>query len=256
MPEVLLVNPRRRSRKKAAKRGKKRTRTAAQKAATARMLAANRAKRGGTKKRRTRRARSSSVTTGVTIMRKTRRVRRTRKSSARRRNPINLGAMTRKPMALITPALIGAVGAVGVNTFMSRIVPRILPANMQATFMTGRVRYLTQGLAAIGLGMIAQKVGVKAGTAAKMAEGSLTVTLADAIRDVAGQAGVQLGGMGYYLPGRRASPPYSGAAAAPQVGRVNAMNGMGLYVTGPGSGTNVTPMKRRAGMGFGTGRTF
>jgi len=255
MPELLLVNPRRRSRKKAAKRGKKRTRSAAQKAATARMLAANRAKRGGSKKRRARRAKSSTVT-GVAIMRKTRRVRRGRKSAARRRNPINLGAMTRKPLAMLTPALIGAVGAVGVNTFMSRVVPRILPANMQATFMTGRVRYVTQALAAVALGMAAQKVGVKAATAAKMAEGSLTVTLADAIRDFAGQAGIQLGGMGYYLPGRRASPPYSGASAAPQVGRASAMNGMGLYVSGPGAGSNVTPMKRRSGMGFGVGRTF
>jgi len=247
MQELLLVNPRKR--RKGAKR-----RSAAQRAATKRMLAANRSRRANpAPKRRKRRAAAKASTVARVTRRTTRRAARrtTRRSTA---GGISFTAVARKPLAVLQPALIGAIGAVGVNTFMSRVVPRILPANMQAQFMTGRARYLTQGLAAIGLAMIAQKVGVKAAMAGKMAEGSLTVTMADAIRDVAGQAGIQLGGMGYYLPGRRASPPSRGAASAPQVGNVSAMNGMGLYVTGPGS--NVRQMPARAGMGFGTGRTF
>lgn len=186
-----------------------------------------------------------------------------RRSRARRRNPsrrgqrgmLNFRAFTAKPMQMITPAFIGAVGAVAVNTVISRVFPMLLPVNLQAMFMTGRVRYLTQGAAAIALGMIAQRLGVRASVAAKMAEGSLTVTLADAIRDVSLSFGMPLGGMGYYLPGRgvMAVPSASGRPG------VN-LSGMSAYVSGPGSmpGNNVTAIRRgsMAGMGFGPGRTF
>lgn len=198
--------------------------------------------------------------------------RRRRHSSARRhRNPsrrrhgqrgmLNFRAFAAKPMQMITPALIGAVGAVAVNTVISRVFPMLLPVNLQAMFMTGRVRYLTQGAAAIALGMIAQRLGVKASVAAKMAEGSLTVTLADAIRDLSLSMGMPLGGMGYYLPGRgvMAVPSASGRPGV----QLNGMNGMNAYVTGPGAypGSNVTTLRRGqmagvGGMGFGPGRTF
>jgi hypothetical protein len=137
------------------------------------------------------------------------------------------------PFATLRPALTGALGATLVNTVLARIP---LPAML----MTGRTRYLTQGAAAIALGALAQNLRVVgAGTAAKMAEGALTVTLHQAIQDFAAQAGVNLGGMGYYLPG------YSAGAAVPgSPGNAARMAGnMGLYVSGPGSGS-VIPMRR------------
>lgn len=182
-------------------------------------------------------------------------------SRRRRRNPSSRGGgklsfqrALRSPMNFLKPALIGAVGAVAVNTAMSRLVPLMLPASMQAQFMTGRMRYLTQGIAAIGLGIVAQKVGVRAAMAEKMAEGSLTVTLTDAIRDFALQAGIPLGGMGYYLPGRNAGRAYPSASGNP--GQL--MNGMRSYITGPGSASgSVVPLRRTmSAVGFGPGRTF
>lgn len=231
MSEILLVNPRRRKSRK--------TRSAAQKRATAKMLAANRARRGGSKRRRKNPAPLSAVMHNP---------RRKRRASSRRRNPISLrrmvsGGASLAPMKLISSALVGAAGATAVNTIMAR-----LP--IPVTLMTGRTRYLTQGAAAILLGIVANKVKiVGSGTAAKMAEGSLTVTLHDAIKDVAAGFGMNLGGMGYYLPGRgvQAVPSASGNPA-PRLGE---------YMTGPGSPASVVAMPRRAGMagaGFGFGR--
>jgi hypothetical protein len=229
MPEILLVNPRRRS-------GGRKRRSAAQRRATAKMLAANRARRGGSVKRRKSARRSNPAPLSVMHNPRRRRV-----SARRRRNPISLrrmvsGGASLAPMKLISSALIGAAGATAVNTIMARVpVP--------ASLMVGRMRYVTQALAAIAIGTIASKVKiVGAGTAAKMAEGSLTVTLHDAIRDVAGGMGINLAGMGYYLPGRgvTAVPSASGGPAR--------LAGMNEYLTGPGA--NVTTMRpRMAGMG-------
>lgn len=223
MEELLLVNPRRR-------RKSRKGASPAQKRARAAFAAMARARRKNPSRRRKHRARrrSSPVFANPRVSR------RHRRRSARRSNPIRLGSLrssVTKPMAILTPALVGALGATAVNTALSKLP---LPASLN----TGRVRYLTQGAAAIILGMIAQKVGMKAALAAKMAEGSLTVTLHSAIQELGAQFGVNLGGMGYYLPGRAAVAPAPGAAPAPQLG------GVGKYVSGPGS---VTPIAR--GMG-------
>jgi hypothetical protein len=233
MSEILLVNPRRRKSRK--------TRSAAQKRATAKMLAANRARRGGSKRRKARRSNPAPLTA---VMHNPR---RRRVSARRRRNPISLrrmvsGDASLAPIKLISLALIGAAGATAVNTIMAR-----LP--IPVTFMTGRTRYLTNAAAAIVIGIIASKVKiVGAASAAKMAEGSLTVTLHDAIKDFAAGFGMNLGGMGYYLPGRgvQAVPSASGSPA-PRLGE---------YMTGPGSPASVVQMPRRgmAGAGFGFGR--
>lgn len=269
MQEILLVNPRRRRKAASKKRRARRGRSAAQKRATAKLLAFNRARRGGSAspKRRRRRARSKARRStavslgGLPIMKRRRRSARA-VSRRRRRNPSSRGSLSlrsvaRQPAKFLMPALIGAVGAIGVNTAMSRLMPMLLPANLQSTFMTGRVRYLTQAAAAIGLGMAAQKLGMRRGMAEKMAEGSLTVTFTDMLRDFAMSAGISLGGMGYYLPGRQAGRAVPSASGVPGM-TMNGLNGrMGAYVTGPGSVPgNVTPMRRMAGMGFGPGRTF
>jgi hypothetical protein len=219
MEELLLVNPRRRR-----ARGKRKGRSAAQRAATRKMLAANRS-------RRSRRSAPSMLANPR---------RRRRRASARRyrRNPaaLSLGRFgtigTQAPMRIIQNAAIGAVGAIALNAVLSR-----LPLPMM--LMTGRTRYLTQGVAALGLGMLAANFKiVGAPIAAQAAEGALTVTLADAIKDFAAAAGFPLAGMGYYLPG-------VGVRAAPNAGASPAMH-MGKYVSGPGSG-NVSPIRRTMG---------
>ena len=158
---------------------------------------------------------------------------RSRSGGAMRRYSIR--GLIGSPVATLKPALVGAVGATAVNTILARVpLPAIL--------MTGRTRYLTQGVAAIVLGTIASRFGgLGAATAAKMAEGSLTVTLHQAITDLAGGMGVNLSGMGYYLPGYGVSAgPAPGANAA-------RMAGMSKYLTGPGS--SVVPFRRMSGVG-------
>lgn len=221
MQELLLVNPARRPSKR-----RKTTKAAspAQKRARAAFAARARARAGKPRKAAKRRA-SSKPHTALTIMSNPRKRRSVKRSSRRRSNPIKLGGFAKKPMAIITPALIGAVGATVVNTVLGR-----LP--LPAAAMTGKARYVTQGAAAILLSIIAAKVGVKGSTATQMAEGSLTVTLHQAITDIASGAGMNLSGMGYYLPGvgARGAVPSRAANSAPM-----AMNGMAQYITGPGS---------------------
>lgn len=212
---LVLSNPRRRRRKgaKSAKRRGKRRMTAAQ--------------RRYFGPRRSRRA-SPVVALSNPRKRRYRRSMKTRMRRASRRAQrgfallaANTGSLSR-PFSMVGPALTGAIGAVAVHSVLSR-----LP--LPALLMTGKARYLTQGAAAIGLGMIAARVpGIGSGVAAKMAEGALTVTLNDAIKEFAADAGFSLGGMGYYLPGRQsASPSASGNPAR--------IAGMAKYMTGPGA---------------------
>lgn len=121
--EVLLLNPRGRRRRKSAK-GRKRnpTRTAAQRAATRRMIAANRARRANPAPRRAKaRAtyRRRNPATPVSVYR--------RRSSARRRNPINLGGI----VGTIKQGALQAGGAIVMDVAYAQIA-RFLPSSMQA----------------------------------------------------------------------------------------------------------------------------
>lgn len=232
MPQILLVNPRKR-------RGRK-TRSAAQRAATAKMLAANRRRRNPKSRKSAKRRRNPAP---LTVMHKANPIRRKRRASARRRNPISFrrimsgGGSGTGVSTMLKNAALGAVGATAINTAIGRLP---LPASL----MVGRVSYLTRAGVAIGLGILAEKTRLLgAGTLAKMVEGSLTVTLYDAIRAEAAAAGVNLGGMGYYLPGR-------GASAVPSASG-NATPRLGMYATGPGA--NVMPMPQRGMAGVGSG---
>lgn len=239
MQELLLVNPRRR-RKASAKKRRSRRRSPAQRAAFLKMIGA----RSSNPKRRRRRASGSKRRARRSLVSRImgnprRRSRRSgRRSSARRRNPISLGSAVRHPFAVVGPALTGAVGAVVVNQALARLpVPPML--------MTGKVRYLTQAAAAILLGSLAARF-VGSGRAAAAVAGALTITAYDALRDVAAGAGVNLSGMGYYLPGAgvQAVPSASG-----NPGAMAGMRGVSAYLTGPGSPRgNVVPMNR-GGMG-------
>lgn len=233
---LVLSNPRRR-RRKSKSRARRRVRKMS--ALQRKYFGGGRVHSNPKRRRRARRARSSVPT----FRRYARRARR----GARR-----LGFTPSAATSVLKPALVGAVGAVGTNFVLSQLASRgIIPA----TLMTGKTRFLTQGALAIGLGMLASRLSfVGSGTASKMAEGALTVTLANAITEVANENGLALSGMGYYLPGfnpGRAVPNAGGSAAM--------MAGMGKYVTGPGAGmaglSNVRPF-RRGMRGAGNINTF
>ena len=161
---------------------------------------------------------------------------------------VDKGAEVSGIKRLVKVLVIGAAGAIGVNYVLARMP--FLPA----TLTTGRMRYVTQIVAALGLAAVASKLRVvSAATANRMAEGALIVTGVDVIRDFAGAAGINLSGMGYYLPGY-------GASAVPSLsaGSASRMGGVGKYITGPGSSASVVPFRRMAnGMGnIGTSFRF
>ena len=161
---------------------------------------------------------------------------------------LSIGRALSNPTSILMPAAVGAAGAIGVNYVLARMP--FLPA----TLTTGRMRYVTQIVAALGLAAVASKLRVvSAATANRMAEGALIVTGVDVIRDFAGAAGINLSGMGYYLPGY-------GASAVPSLsaGSASRMGGVGKYITGPGSSASVVPFRRMAnGMGnIGTSFRF
>ena len=241
MEQLLVVgNPARRSRRRKSARRSKRARRSL--SPLQRMYFGGGASRNPSKRRSRRRAAPAS-----------RRRRSRRSGSSVGRYSIN--SALRSPISTLKPALVGAAGAIAVNTIMGRLVPMIPGA---ATLLGGRMRYVTQIGAALALAAVASKLRfIGSATAAKMAEGALTVTMVDVLRDAGSQVGVNLGGMGYYLPGYgvtgAVAPVPSGSA------RPARMAGMGKYLTGPGAGS-VVPFRRssmagapygRAGAGFG-----
>lgn len=243
MQELLIVNPARRPSKR-----RKSTKPAspAQKRARAAFAAMARA-RAGKKPRRAAKRKASPKSTSLTIMSNPKRRRRSvAKTAKRRRNPSARSLMS-KPFAILTPALMGALGATVVNTALARLP---IPAAMN----TGKMKYVTQGAAAVLMSIIASKVGMKGAMANQMAEGALTVTLHQAITEVAGGFGMNLSGMGYYLPGRGVQSMPSQTARPAQLA-----GGMGEYVTGPGAARSTVAQfptrSDRGGMrGFGFSR--
>jgi len=253
MQELLIVNPAKRpSKRKATKRKASPKQIAARKkfAAMARARAGQSpAKRTSTRKanpimatKRRKARRSNPVKAHANrVVRRRNPIARVAKRS-RRRNPISLGGGSMRPMALLKPAFIGALGATAVNTILGK-----LP--LPAAAYDGKMRFVTRGVAAIALGMIASKLGAKSAVAAQMAEGSLTVTLHDAITEFASDAGMALSGfpnptgarLGYFAPGVNAA----------RMGQQR----VGAYVNGPGSnlgayttgaGSNVSQLAGRS----------
>lgn len=239
---VLSGNPKRRRRKggrKARRHGGKRSRKMS---ALQMKYFGGGARHNPKRRRKSRGRRKHSAVMGVSRVSRRSRRRSGGRGFAGRFLKTHTGSLS-SPMSMLGGALTGAIGAAAVNTVTARLTPYI-PAAM----LGGTTRYLTQGAIAIGLGMLASRFGLGSAVAAKMAEGSLTVTLHQALVEAAGRAGLSLGGMGYYLPGRnagRAVPSASGSAS-------RQVAGIGKYVTGPGSTPNVTPMRR----GMGNINTF
>jgi len=175
MEELLLVNPRKRRAK---------GRTAAQRLATSKLVALNKARR---------RKNPAPRAAATSNPKRRRRAAPSVKSMyrRRRRNPVSA---TGGLMPLLNAALMGAAGATAINAAVSYLP---LPTALQ----TGNMKHVTKAAMAIGLGLFGRRFLGKA--ALSMAQGSLTVTMTDAIKDVAAGAGMSLG---YYAPAVTMAP--------------------------------------------------
>jgi hypothetical protein len=152
--------------------------------------------------------------------------RRRRRSYSR--NPIRLGNLG----SMLTNAAIGATGAVIVDNLVKR-----LP--LPATLMSGNMAYITKSGLAVLLGVVANMAGPKVGRiGAKMAEGSLLVTVYQAINNVVlpmvpGLQGLGYWGSGYTVATDQGGPSMAGlgySGAGEYVGAMAGMHGMGEYV--------------------------
>lgn len=168
MPNIALVNPRRRSRK---------TRSAAQKAATRKMIAANRSRRSGGHHTARRKGRGKMPAAlahyWASHGRKTNPSRRRR--SSYRRNPIGFdlqGFMSKE----VGPAMIGAAGALGVDMLIG-MMPTIVPVQ----FQTGLMRKVAQLAGVLGMGALAGAVVGKR-AAESITAGGVTVVLYDMVK--------------------------------------------------------------------------
>lgn len=147
MPEVLLVNPRKRKspskRKRGPARARRRTTTVTVKA-------------NPSKPRRKRRKKAKTV-----------------RRRGYRRNPVNFNIMNFMQDTLM-PSAVGAVGALGVDLTLG-----LLP--LPDTLKTGPMRPLVKGLGAIGIGFVANMVATRQ-MAEQVTAGGLTVVLYDAMK--------------------------------------------------------------------------
>ena len=237
MPEILLVNPRKRKTARRKKPVAKKRRTAAQKAATRKMIAANRKRRKNPVATKRRRARRKPAAPKRRATARRAPVRRRRRSSARRSNP----ALTmRSVQNQLMEAGTGAVGAIGLDVIQGYLP---IPANLKG----GIVGTGVKALLAIGMGVLASNIKiVKASTAAKMANGALTVVLHDELRKQVGNfaPGLQLGeyldydnGLGYagsgYNAGNMSDDPEGMGSYLPELDVSMEQDGFGEYLSEP-----------------------
>lgn len=166
--------------------------------------------------------------------------RHTRRHSARRsnpirrrrrhylRNPIRLGNLG----SMLTNAAIGATGAVIVDNIVKRIP-------LPAALMSGNMAYITKSGLAVLLGVVANMAGPKFGRiGAKMAEGSLLVTVYQALNNVVlpmvpGLQGLGYWGSGYTVATDQGGPSMAGlgySSTGEYVGAMAGMHGMSEYV--------------------------
>jgi hypothetical protein len=199
MAELFVVNPAKRIKRKGnPSPAQKRARAAFAKMSRAkskeRKTMATAKRRKANPKRRTSRARTKNPIVKRVSVRARNPARRVHR---RRRNPIGLNSSGGKPLSLLTPAFVGALGAVGVNTVYANVAS-MLPAAMT----TGYPIYLTRAALSLGLAMLSKHAGSKRAAVLQAAEGSLTVVMHDAIVAMSNGFGMSLNGMGAYVPGR------------------------------------------------------
>lgn len=201
MAEMLLINPRRR--RKSARRRNPESKATRRRAAKA-----------GWRHRRRRRRNPESHSTRVRAARRGWSHRR-----RRRRNPIRSGGV----MGQVQSAGVGALGALALDVALGYIP---IPDTLKA----GYVGYAFKGVAAIGLGMLAHSSKlVRAGTAAKLADGALTVVIHDLLKSTVQQhTPIQLGEYVELTAPAALSYAGSGLPAGDQ-SQASADNGMGMY---------------------------
>lgn len=214
-------------------------RSAAQRAATKRLVALNRGRKSNPIRRR--RPKTRTAVARVTRRRSNpigsvRRITRHR----RRRNPIQVKSLIH---TLLMPALTASTGALLLDVLWSKLP---IPANLKA----GSLQYITKGVGAVGLAMLAEKSKVVSRqTAEAMGVGALTVVLHDALRGVL--KGIvpglgfaeYVGGMGYINAGWPAGTLDSPNTAAASMGEY-----VGDYMSG---GANYDANDAYAGYYFG-----
>lgn len=192
MPQLLLVNPRKRKAKAKAKAKakpkakaktsakQKRTanmakrRTAAQRRATRKLIAFNKSRKSLNKRRAPKRRRRNPVTTLAAAPRRRRR-RSVTMSRPRRRNP---SRRTNIVMKTAPQALTAAVGALGLDVVMG-YANQYLPQN----FATGALNSVAKVIGAIGLGMVVEKIANKR-VAEQVIIGGMTVTAHSLLRNL------------------------------------------------------------------------
>lgn len=208
---------------------RKARRTAAQKRATAALVRLNKGKRRTIRRKRNPSRAASPYRAVATMTNPIRRRRRrnpirtvARRRVARRRNPIggNIGRM-------VTPALMGAGGALALDVVWSYIP---VPATLKA----GPLKHIAKAAGAVALSIIAGKV-VKKPTAEAMGVGALTVIAHDVMRELVAKfaPGVKMDGVGLYVNGLgyySAGTPAGGYEQASLPSLAN--NSVGLYVNG------------------------
>lgn len=184
MPEMLLINPRKR---RAAK-------------STKRRASPRRARRAAPRRRR------NPINTIASRVRRAPVRRRMsnpmgRRVTRRRRNPISLGGSAKSYMGQLKDALIGAGGAIAVDQVWARVSP-MLPASLQTSPGSVGAGDAVKAVATVMLGKVLSKA--TRGLSVKAAQGSLIV---QAHKIVSGMlpASMQVNGMGYYSPAQIAN---------------------------------------------------
>lgn len=203
-------------------------RSAAQRAATKRLVAFNKRRKSNPIRRRRRRAGRALVTAAPRRSVRRRRnpissVRR-RISRRRHRNPIAMKGLLH---SLVMPALTASTGALLLDVLWSKLP---IPANLKA----GSLQYVTKGVGAVALSMLAEKSKlVNRQTAEAMGVGALTVVFHDALRGVLKNFVPQLGfseyvnGLGYINAGWPA-----GTLDAPNTAAASMGEYVGSYMSG------------------------
>lgn len=202
-------------------------RSAAQRAATKRLVAFNKSRKSNPIRRR-RRARRSLVAAAPrrTIRRRRNPISsiRHRISRRRRRNPIAIKGLLH---SLVMPALTASTGALLLDVLWAKLP---IPANLKA----GALQYITKGVGAVALSMLAEKSKiVNRQTAEALGVGALTVVFHDALRGVLKNMVPQLGfseyvgGLGYINAGWPAGTLDAPNTAAAPMGEY-----VGSYMSG------------------------
>lgn len=202
MEELLLINPAKRPSKR------RKSRTPAQKRATAKMLAANRSryKSNPSKATRTVKRRRKNKTSHVAgYYPNPRRRASVSRKVAHRRYKRNPSARVSGAMSLMKDSAMGAVGAIAVEALFG-----FLP--LPATWKSGHMMQVAKSATALAVGLFGHKI-LPRGMAGKMAVGSLTVTMHEALKPLIASSlpGLHLG----YYPGGMTMSDYPAMNGAP-----------------------------------------